>query len=83
MDERIFCGCFTTGLVWADKKVERHGDYKRLAYMNYGTLLLEVEKDCPKKLRAEIEADAARIQAKRGEAYPVAGNMTVILGGRA
>jgi len=79
-DPRIFCGCFPTGLVWADRHVEEHGDYKRLGYLNYSTLVLSVEPDCPADLAEEIRRDAATVQAKRGQHFRVAGNMTVVLG---
>ena len=59
MNNRIFVGLFPTGIVYADRKVERHGDYKRLGFLPYSTLALEIEKDCPPALAREIRADAA------------------------
>ena len=46
-NHRIFSGVYPTGIVWADRYIEKHGDYKKLAYLNFGTLELEVQKDCP------------------------------------
>jgi len=79
-DKRIFAGCFPTGIVYADTKHETNGDYTRLAYLNYRTLELEIEKNCPRALAEEIRADAATIQAKRGERFAIAGNMSITLG---
>jgi hypothetical protein len=77
---RVFCGCYPTGLVWSDKHNQKAGDYKRLAYLNYATLQLDVEKDCPEELATWIRESAAKVQAKRGQAYSIAGNASVILG---
>jgi hypothetical protein len=35
----------------------------------------------PEELRQEIETHAASIQARRGEDYQIAGNVTITLGG--
>jgi hypothetical protein len=78
---RLFVGCYPTGFVYADRHVERHGDYKRLAYLNYESLLLDLEPDCPIDLALEIRAHVVEIHAKAGTPYQIAGNMTVILGG--
>lgn len=81
MNERIFAGVFSTGIGYADRKREKHGDYARLAFLTFSTLTLEVEQDCPTALRKEIEEDAARIQAKRGEAFQVStSGQTITLG---
>lgn len=70
---RIFCGCFPTGWVWADRQVEVDHDYKRLAYMSYAHLKLELEKDCPNELAEEIRKDAHALQERRGERYVISG----------
>jgi hypothetical protein len=81
MNERIFAGVFSTGIGYADRKREKHGDYARLAFLTFSTLTLEIEKDCPAALRKEIEDDAARVQAKRGEAFQVStSGQTITLG---
>jgi len=81
MNDRIFAGIYPCGIVYADRKVERHGDYKRLAFLSYATLELEIEPDCPAKLATEITADAAKIQARRGELFSTsATGATVLLG---
>lgn len=79
--ERLFIGCYPTGLVYADKGIEVAGDYKRIAYLNYATLVLDVD-DLKSVLLPAIREDAARMQAQRGEQFPIAGNMSVTLGVR-
>jgi len=80
--DRLFCGCYPGGLVWADRDRLVGGDYRRLAFMSYETLELQLEGRVPEALRARIVADAAEIQAKRGQSFQIAGNMSVILGGK-
>ena len=77
-EDRLFIGLFPAGVVYADRKVERHGDYKRLAFLSYDTLKLEVEKDCPKDLRGRIEDDAQGYKA--GQSLRIADNCTITLG---
>ena len=71
MDERIFCGVFPAGLSYADRTREEHGDYKRLAFLPFRSLVLDVAKDCPADLRKDIELDAAEVVARRGERFQV------------
>jgi hypothetical protein len=76
----LFIGNYPTGIVYANKRVEVAGDYKRLAYLNYRTLALEVDKGCPKELLALIQADHARMLALKHTLYSIAGNMQIVLG---
>lgn len=86
-NERLFIGCYPTGLVYADRKREKDGDYVRLAYLNYGTLVLEFDKGIligyrkidPVLIR-EVERHALYMQSLRGQKFAIAGNATVILG---
>lgn len=79
---RLFVGIFPAGISYADRGRELHGDYAKLAFLAFATLELRVCDGCPAELRAEIEAHAATIQARRGEAFEVtASGQTVILGG--
>ena len=81
--DRLFSGAFSGGIVWADRHTERHGDYKRLAFLSYGTLELEFAADCPPDLKARIEGDAAAVQARKGEEFQVsASGQAVTLGSR-
>lgn len=80
--DRLFIGVFPAGLVYADRTREEHGDYKRLAFLPWHNLALEVKPDCPADLRRRIEADAATYQARRGQQEPISTcGQTVLLGG--
>jgi len=81
MSDRLFCGVFPSGIVWSDRGVREHGDYRRLAFLDYAHLNLQLSKGVPKHLEAEIRADAAEIIAKRGQRYDVSAcRQYVILG---
>lgn len=78
---RIFVGAQPAGIVYADRQREVDGDYARLAFVSFKTLEVEFARRCPAELRAEILSDAAKLQARRGEKYPVdACGHTVTLG---
>ena len=82
LETRLWCGCYPTGWVWCDQAIERRGDYRRLAYMAYSRLELELEPDCPEKWKPLLASEAAKLQARRGQAYPVTTcGQTVTLGG--
>ena len=81
MQDRIFIGIWCTGISYSDREREEFGDYKKLAFLPYKTLTLEVRPDCPPELLEEIEEDAATIIARRGEKFPVStSGQYVILG---
>lgn len=81
---RLFAGVYPCGIVYADRWHEQSGDYKRLAFLSYSSLALEVERECPPDMRAEIERDAAKIQSRRGEQFQISTcNQTILLGGTA
>lgn len=78
---RLFICSFPTGISYADRSRERDGDYRRLAFLPYGTLVLQLERDCPADLRARIEVDARRMAMLRGQDWPVSScGQTVRLG---
>ncbi len=80
-NQRIFIGCYPEGIVYADRTVEEHGDYARLAFLPYDTLELEFSPTCPLQLKQEIRDSAAHLQAHRGEPYSISScGQTVILG---
>lgn len=81
--DRLFSGVYPTGIVYADRKREKGGDYLRLAFLSFGSLQLEWEPvTMLAELRAAIERDAATIVAKRGEQFQVSSSgQTVTLGG--
>jgi hypothetical protein len=78
----LFIGVFPTGVGYADTRVEEYGDYKVVAFLSFSTLELEIR--APKSdLLPRIKADAASIQARRGQEFIVSGcGQTVLLGGR-
>lgn len=79
--QRLFIGCYPTGLVYADTEQEVDGDYKRLAYLSYSTLVLELEHDCPRELAEQIKRNAVTVQSRRGEQFQVSHcGQTVTLG---
>ena len=73
-DQRLFIGNYPEGIVYADRFVEEHGDYKRLAFLSYRTLTLELSPHVPDFLRERIEEDAAAIQARSGQQYQISGS---------
>ncbi|MBZ0158418.1 MAG: hypothetical protein K8I29_19645 [Alphaproteobacteria bacterium] len=81
--DRLFIGKFPAGLVYADREREEHGDYKRLAFLPYDTLELEIYPGCPVELRERIIKDASTLLARAGEHYPVStSGQTVLLGSK-
>ena len=79
--DRIFSGTYPCGIVFADRHNEVHGDYKRLAFLPYSTITLEVEKDCPPELASQIRADVARMNLQAGQEFHVSScGQTVTLG---
>jgi len=80
MQDRIFSGMYPTGIVWSDREVIEYNDYKRLAFLSYATLTLDIESDCPDFLRNEIIADAKRFQDKKGEYIEYMSGQKILLG---
>jgi uncharacterized membrane protein YgcG len=80
--ERVFSGVYSTGISYADKDVEVHGDYKKLAFLPFSTLVLEwYANRVPPDVREYIDRDAAKMQARRGQQYAVSSSgQTVTLG---
>jgi hypothetical protein len=77
----LFIGLFRAGVSYANRNVEENGDYKRLAFLPYDTLALEVQKDCPLELRHRIFEDPKTILARLASRFvsPPVGQ-TVMLG---
>lgn len=79
--DRLFIGVYPGGLVYADRYVEEHGDYRRLGFLSYRTLELELSKKVPKAVLPLIEASADAMKAKKGQFFQIsASNQGVILG---
>ncbi len=78
---RLFIGIFPAGIVYCDRAREEFGDYKRVAFLPYGSLVLDVD-DPKSPLLEAVELDAALVQARRGELFEVSGcGQAVRLGG--
>lgn len=83
LPDRIFAGLYPCGIVYADREREVHGDYKRLAFLSYSTLELEIERSCDPVLAEYIRQDAANYQTRAGEHLQVStSGQTVLLGKR-
>ena len=81
MKTRLFAGIYPCGIVYADKGREIGGDYAKLAFLPFGKLVLDVEKNCPAIMREIIEKDSAKIIAKKGKHYQIStSGQTVLLG---
>lgn len=81
MDDRIFICHIGEGICYSDKTVNRNGDYARLAFLDYDTLTLDVDKRCPKVLQNQIRDHAATY--KVGQVLTVSGSgQTRLLGRR-
>jgi hypothetical protein len=74
--------CFPTDIVYADRTRDDPAtkDYKRLAYLNYASLKLDLEPDLKGDLLAYVVAEAAAIQARKGQRFQIAGNLSITLG---
>lgn len=70
-DPRLFICVMPGGIVYCDRTREVAGDYKRLAFLPYQTLELELKPRCDASLKAEIIEHAASIQARKGESFRV------------
>lgn len=80
-EERLFIGIFPGGIVYADRKTEVHGDYKRLAFLSHETLQLKLESDCPLDLADQIANDVETVRKKKQVKTDACGSF-VTLGGR-
>jgi hypothetical protein len=79
--DRLFIGYYPTGIVYADIGREEHGDYKRVAFLSYKTLIFEPAIGANKLLIEEAKSHAALIQARKGEPMTVTSSgQTVLLG---
>jgi len=80
-EERIFAGIYPSGILYSDRRRVQNGDYKRLGFLSFSTLSLDLEKDCPEDLADWIREDARRLQARVGEPFRIStAGQEVILG---
>lgn len=81
--ERLFMGVFPAGIVYADRSREEFGDYLKLAFLPYDTLILDLRPRVPDDLRSLIEAHAAQMRARAGQEYQTSTcGQTVLLGSK-
>lgn len=81
--ERLFMGVYPGGIVYSDRSREESGDYLRLAFLPYDTLVLDVRPGVPEDLRALIEAHASKMRAHAGQQFEISTcGQTVLLGSR-
>lgn len=78
---RLFIGIFPAGIGYADRSRTKDGDYARVGFLPFQTLVFEPAKGADPKLVAEAQRHASTIAARRGEPFVVsASGQTVILG---
>lgn len=82
LEARLFQGVYSTGIVYADREVERDNDYRPLAFLPYDTLQMDYEKDCPDMWRPLLEQKAAEMLARAGQRFALAQNMSITLGSK-
>ena len=79
-------GCHSTGIGFYHRGVEKAGDYLRLGFIPYDTLVLESERclsEADPELRAVIESDVKALQAKAGLPFAIStSGQTVLLGSK-
>lgn len=81
LSERVFVGTYPEGILYADRVVEEHGDYKRIAFLSYSTLKLSLSRECSPDIAQYIQSHAKALQDRKGEHYQVsASGQTVELG---
>lgn len=81
LQDPLFIGVYPSGIFYADKSREVHSDYPRVAFLDFGKLVLNFEPNCPVALRKSVTEHAAGIQARAGQRYRISGaGQTVLLG---
>ena len=71
---------YPAGIVYADKDIEVNGDYQKLAFLSFQTLILEFY-NCPQSSKEVILSDAKQIQVQKGKEYQISSTgQKVILG---
>jgi len=79
--DRLFIGFFPAGIVYADREIEEHGDYRRIGFLPYGTLVFEPHKSASGDLLAQARVHAMTIQARKGEKFQISSSgQYVVLG---
>jgi hypothetical protein len=69
--QRLFIGGYPEGILFADRQTEESGDYKKVGFLSYQTLKLEIYEGCPQPLIEPIKEYSSILQKRRGEQYEV------------
>ena len=81
LDNPLFVGVYPTGIAYADRRTEEHGDYKKLAFLDYRTLRLREYVKPDHDLLPAVREDADAIIAQAGEEFQISTcGQTVTLG---
>jgi hypothetical protein len=81
LPDALFIGVFPGGIVYCDRTQEEHGDYRKVAFLGYRSLELQVYQP-ESALLPRIRKDAAEMQAQRGRQFAISAcGQTVTLGG--
>lgn len=67
--DRLFIGVYPTGIVYADKQIQQHNDYTKVAFLCYESLELQISTTCPPELHHRIKTHADTIIQKRGQRF--------------
>lgn len=80
--KHLFIGTMATGISYADRSREKHGDYMTIARLPFSTLKLEWSPGRHSQALRDLVAEhAAKIIAREGEEYPVSSSgQTITLG---
>lgn len=79
--DRLFIGVFPAGIGYADRARTVEGDYARVGFLPFKTLVFEPARGADPRLVAEAREHADKIAARRGETFEVsASGQTVVLG---
>jgi hypothetical protein len=80
LEDRLFAGVMPAGITYCDRKIEVDGDYKKIAFLAFYDLKLQIF-DKESRLLPLILPDAKRLQRKVGEEYQISlTGQTIILG---
>lgn len=82
LKDRLGTYAFPAGYVYADRAVEVNGDYRRLGFLSFERLILEIDKDCPGYWRQTLVDAAEKVQLAAGERVSTSawGRAEILLG---
>lgn len=81
INEILFIGVFSTGISYADRTQEEYGDYKKIAFLRFDDLILELKNQCPQYLWSDLIKHANNVISRKGEEYQIStSGQTITLG---